>query len=166
MPWRDLVFPSEGEVMVFPTRDMMHPIGGPSSKSLDRPPSKSRLPLSISLDAINNECSKDAGGLAYHVAEEVEKFHHCTTPISLRLSLSGWLDALISPVNTSPQESLPEWFDALNNEGGVDAVGHDASISSGTLASGKEEAACFCKSPEHRSWVQGKLPTLVLDAEA
>mmetsp|Transcript_57676 Transcript_57676/g.137499 ORF Transcript_57676/g.137499 Transcript_57676/m.137499 type:complete len:128 (-) Transcript_57676:184-567(-) len=127
MPWRDLVFPSEGGIMVFPSQCMMHPLAGPSFNSLARPShgeeevkhsQEPRATNTISnwLDALNSESGEDAGGLAYRVAEEPIEFQRHKRP-------------------TGPPSG---WLDELNSES-EDAGGLDARISN-AAASGEEEA--------------------------
>mmetsp|Transcript_58099 Transcript_58099/g.132976 ORF Transcript_58099/g.132976 Transcript_58099/m.132976 type:complete len:140 (-) Transcript_58099:91-510(-) len=139
MPWRDLVFPSEGGVMVFPiacfldapaTHDCTPPTQPLALTTLACPSS----PLASASDGSMESIAE--------VSEDVDTFQR------------------------RPRFSRSKSLDALYTESGKDAGGLDASISSSAAARGKEEPACFDTNPEHTGCVREKLSDLGLDAVA
>ena len=172
MPWRHLIFPSEGTT----PQDGEHCLSGlePPVTHDCIPPTR-RIALTTLASASFNRPSRVAMESIAELSEdvagppgEVDTFQRRASPVTasplagtsftlLPPPLHGEYDVnksqrRASPVSTSPHLSLCEFLDALHVERGEDTG--DA-LSTGfcscKVASDKEGAACVCKNPEHTS---------------
>ncbi|KAJ1487193.1 hypothetical protein T484DRAFT_2020023 [Baffinella frigidus] len=135
MPWRDLVFPTEGITQASEHQHCLSVLQASEQRlKLLRQASEHQQCMSL-LDVSFSSLARPSNVAVESIAvlaEEVDKFQRRAGPVAT------------SPVNTSPCESPSEWFDALNNESGVDAGGLDTRISS--AAASREEEATFLTS--------------------
>jgi len=170
MPWRHLIFPSEG-ASPHSIEHFMSSLKAPATHDCTPPTPRLALttlasssfnrPSRVAMESIA-ELSEEVAGMS----GEVDTFQRRASPVttgplagasssSPAFAAPGAYDASkfqrrASPASTSPSLSLSESLDLLHLERGDDAGGLDASICSCAADLGKDGAACVCKHPEHK----------------